>query len=100
MRSWGRREGLVRDGFYITRRPRSIVRFLCSPPFGGRVLHALVLTAAIATRSASAQSRDSVALSPNYWNRFALGVSTSILLHEAAHIGVALAIGDSPTFGF
>ncbi len=94
------REGLVRDGFYTTRRSRSIVRFLCCPRFGRRELYLLVLSAGVATRSAWAQGRDSVALSPNYWNRFALGVSTSILLHEAAHIGVALAIGDSPSFGF
>ena len=94
------REGLVRDGFYITWRSRSIVRFLCSPRSGRRALHALLLMAAVAARNASAQSRDSVALSPNYWNRFVLGVTTSILLHEAAHVGVALAIGDSPTFGF
>jgi hypothetical protein len=92
------REGLVRDGFYITRGSRSIVRFLCCSRFGRRGLRALFL-AAVATRSAAAQSRDSVARSPNYWNRFALGVTTSILLHEAAHIGVALAIGE-PTFGF
>jgi hypothetical protein len=46
-----------------------------------------------------AQSRDSVALSPNYWQKLTLGAVTSILLHESAHIAVALAVG-SPQFGF
>jgi hypothetical protein len=48
----------------------------------------------------AAQSRDSVELSPNYWPNFGLGVTTSILLHEAAHIGVAFALGNHPRFGF
>jgi hypothetical protein len=46
-----------------------------------------------------AQSRDSVVLSPNYWQKLTLGAVTSILLHESAHIAVALAVG-SPQFGF
>jgi len=46
-----------------------------------------------------AQSRDSVVLSPNYWPKLTLGAVTSILLHESAHIAVALAVG-SPQFGF
>jgi hypothetical protein len=47
-----------------------------------------------------AQAADSVVLSPNYWKIFGLGASTSILLHEVAHITVALAVGAHPTFGF
>jgi len=46
-----------------------------------------------------AQSRDSIVLSTNYWEKFTLGAVTSILLHESAHIAVALVVG-SPTFGF
>ena len=46
-----------------------------------------------------AQSRDSVVLSTNYWQKLTLGAVTSILLHESAHIAVALAVG-SPHFGF
>ncbi len=46
-----------------------------------------------------AQSRDSVVLSPNYWQKLTLGAVTSILLHESAHIAVALVVG-SPQFGF
>ena len=94
-------EGLVRDGFYTTQGCLSIVNFFCIGRIGRRVLLALVLGWSIAAPdAASAQGRDSVRLAPNYWNRFVLGVTTSILLHEAAHIGVALAIGDSPSFGF
>jgi hypothetical protein len=63
-------------------------------------LGALAFGAIGAPQGALAQTRDSVRLAPNYWNRFVLGVTTSILLHEAAHIGVAFAIGDAPTFGF
>ena len=51
----------------------------------------------VATR---AQTRDSLELSPNYWQKFSLGATTSILLHEAAHIGMAFAVGAKPTFGF
>ena len=47
-----------------------------------------------------AQSRDSVSLSPNYWEKFGLGVTTSILVHEAGHILTALAVGGHVTFGF
>ena len=46
-----------------------------------------------------AQSRDSIVLSTNYWQKLTLGAVTSILLHESAHIAVALAVG-SPHFGF
>lgn len=47
-----------------------------------------------------AQSRDSVVVSPNYWQKLTLGAVTSILLHESAHIAVAFAIGAGPHFGF
>jgi hypothetical protein len=54
----------------------------------------------LATTSVQAQASDSVSLSPNYWRRFSYGVTTSILLHEAAHIATAFAVGGRPTFGF
>lgn len=57
---------------------------------------ALLLT----TTSVHAQAGDSTSLSPNYWRRFSYGVMTSILLHEAAHIATAFAVGGHPTFGF
>lgn len=49
---------------------------------------------------AQAQAADSVVLSPNYWKKFALGATTSIMLHEAAHLVVSVAVGGHPTFGF
>lgn len=48
----------------------------------------------------SSQTPDSVRLSPNYWPRLTLGVTTSILLHEAGHIATAFAVGGHPSFGF
>jgi hypothetical protein len=39
-------------------------------------------------------------LSHNYWEKFGLGVSTSLLLHEAAHVVTAKAVGGHPSFGF
>jgi hypothetical protein len=47
-----------------------------------------------------AQSRDSVQLSSHYWPKFGLGFTTSILLHEAAHIMTSYAVGGHPSFGF
>ena len=51
---------------------------------------------------------DSVAPSPaahsprdrHYWRDFAAGAATSLLLHEAAHVGTSLALGARPSFGF
>ena len=38
--------------------------------------------------------------SPRFWRDFSLGSATSLMAHELAHIGVALALGRHPTFGF
>jgi hypothetical protein len=54
----------------------------------------------LAGSSLRAQSPDSVVLSPNYWRHFAYGVTTSIMLHEVAHIVTAYAVGGHPSFGF
>jgi len=69
-------------------------------PFVRRIVW-IGFAAGLITRPATvhAQSRDSVVLSPNYWQKLTLGAVTSILLHESAHIAVALAVG-SPQFGF
>lgn len=36
----------------------------------------------------------------HYWRDFALGAATSLLLHEAGHVGTSLALGARPSFGF
>ena len=36
----------------------------------------------------------------HYWRDFVAGAATSLLLHEAAHVGTSLALGARPTFGF
>jgi hypothetical protein len=61
-----------------------------------RAIIALSLTASVA----GAQSTDTVVTSRGYWLRFGTGAATSILIHEAGHIGAALASGARPTFGF
>ena len=48
-----------------------------------------------------AQAADSVPpLSTNYWQKFGLGVTTSLLLHEAGHLVTSVAVGGHPSFGF
>jgi hypothetical protein len=37
---------------------------------------------------------------PSHWRKFAAGFAASILFHESAHIGTAIALGAHPTFGF
>src|SRR5215467_14581348 len=62
----------------------------------------IVLVVAGSTR-VGAQTADSLQpppLSTNYWQKFGLGVSTSILLHEAAHVVTSMAVGGHPSFGF
>ncbi len=61
-----------------------------------RAIIALLLTASVAR----AQSPDTVATSHGYWVRFGTGVATSILIHEAGHIGAAISTGAHPSFGF
>ena len=36
----------------------------------------------------------------HYWRDFALGAATSLLLHEAGHVGTSFALGARPSFGF
>ncbi|HEX5971192.1 MAG TPA: hypothetical protein VFY85_04650 [Gemmatimonadaceae bacterium] len=38
--------------------------------------------------------------SDHYWRDFALGAATSLLLHEAGHVGTSIALGARPSFGF
>lgn len=54
-----------------------------------------------ASRATAARGGDSTtSASPHYYRTLALGGVTSILLHEAGHIGTAIALGHRPTFGF
>jgi hypothetical protein len=61
---------------------------------------AVLLTATVAIPTARAQSADTASLPANYWRRFGYGFTASILLHEAAHIATAFAVGGNPHFGF
>jgi len=58
-----------------------------------------------------ADSADTIAIAPvaatvpvrvsgRYWRPFLLGFATSVLAHEAGHIGASLALGGRPSFGF
>lgn len=60
----------------------------------------MLLATTVAIPTARAQSADSTSLAPDYWRRFGYGFAASILLHEAAHIGTAWAVGGHPHFGF
>lgn len=73
------------------------------------LLAALHLPASLAAQVMRPARADSVAPSPvaraasrdaHYWRDFAAGAATSLLLHEAAHVGTSLALGARPTFGF
>jgi hypothetical protein len=57
------------------------------------VLAALTLT--FVTQTASAQDSTS-----RHWPRFIAGAVTSVLAHEAGHVGTSLMLGARPTFGF
>jgi hypothetical protein len=81
--------------FYHARTSRAIVHL------NRRIQFSVVaLLAAAVPDGVRAQSADSVALAPNYWNRFVLGAVSSVLLHEVGHIVTSYAVGGHPTFGF
>lgn len=68
-----------------------------------RAITAAVFAATVAAAgagTAGAQSADTVTSTAGYWARLGAGAATSILLHEAGHIGAAFAAGSHPTFGF
>lgn len=83
--------------FYHASTTRAIVRLFHLTRWRWSI--ALLLTMTVSA-TAHAQSADSTALSPNYWRRFGYGFAASILLHEAAHITTAVAVGGHPSFGF
>ncbi|MEO6778141.1 MAG: hypothetical protein ABI194_01700 [Gemmatimonadaceae bacterium] len=53
-------------------------------------------------RAVAAQSADSTnhTTTDHYWRNFAAGFATSILAHEAGHVGMSYALGARPYFGF
>lgn len=56
---------------------------------------------AACARADSAPAHTSLHCTPShYWRNFAAGAITSILAHEAAHVGAAYAVGGHPSFGF
>jgi hypothetical protein len=61
-----------------------------------RAIIALLLTASVA----GAQSSDTTATGHRYWLPLAAGAATSILIHEAGHLGAAISTGAHPSFGF
>jgi hypothetical protein len=61
----------------------------------------LIVLSLAGVAAAGAQAPDSVPpLSTNYWRKFVLGFSTSLLVHEAGHLVTSVAVGGHPSFGF
>lgn len=63
-------------------------------------LLASAATIAALSTSAAAQAPVRQPSHASYWRRFAAGFASSILAHEAGHVGTALALGAHPSFGF
>src|SRR5690348_5415987 len=64
---------------------------------------AVAAAQSLPVRADSASSVSRPVASPrdgHYWRNFVAGAATSLLLHEAAHVGTSLALGATPTFGF
>jgi hypothetical protein len=51
-------------------------------------------------QGAAPDSAPAPALAPTYWRHVGYGVTASLLLHEAAHVMTAIAVGGRPGFGF
>lgn len=64
-----------------------------------QLLAAVVATVGFAS-AAAAQAPVTRPPHSGYWRRFAAGFASSILAHEAGHVGTALALGAHPSFGF
>lgn len=67
-----------------------------------RTALAVVVIAAVRPPALAAQNSDVVhdAARSHHWRKFAAGFAASILVHEAAHVGTAIALGAHPWFGF
>lgn len=80
---------------------------LCvTPAVHAQVVQAQLVRAQVAAAvetpagSPSLVAGDSIRNSAHYWGYFAAGFGASLLLHEAGHIGMSLALGAHPSFGF
>jgi hypothetical protein len=72
-------------------------RFYTTPAVRAIALSLCWLVVAIPCRG---QDSTASTIGSLYWRRFGEGAITSILLHEAAHVATALALGARPSFGF
>ena len=82
---------------------RSIIALFASlvaAPLLPAVLTAQLSRAARADSGAGAPRAVASPGDTHYWRDFVAGAATSLLLHEAAHVGTSLALGARPTFGF
>src|SRR6185312_580625 len=61
---------------------------------------AIVLTPQRAACAQTGGGDSTTSSSPHYASILVLGATTSIALHELAHITTAVALGGHPTFGF
>jgi hypothetical protein len=66
------------------------------------IVATLLSTVLLATSAGTARAQASAPppASDHYWRRFAAGFVSSILAHEAAHLGASLVMHRTPTFGF
>jgi hypothetical protein len=61
---------------------------------------AIALAVVIGTPCAAQDSASAKTTRTAYWVQFSAGAISSILFHEAAHIGTSYAVGGHPSFGF
>jgi hypothetical protein len=81
--------------------PRSVLRAALSAILLGTILSPVTVLAQGATAPVDSVIRTSTSRGErHYWSRFAAGAASSLLLHEAGHVGAALALGARPSFGF
>ena len=64
-----------------------------------RIFVAIALLSSAAPARAAAQSAPAQPAPAHSWKRYAAGIVTSILAHEAGHVAASLLQGAHPTFG-
>ena len=76
---------------------------LLAPLFAASLLPGVAAAQSQPARADSVGASLGAVASPrndHYWRDFVAGAATSLLLHEAAHVGTSLALGARPAFGF